>query len=447
MIFAEYFYIGDVVYVLQIFLTTIIEYVAITISIPPKKFSSILIPIFFYTKFVGNIFKNLLLDGGYPIDIYIMLVLSFLFYALVYIYTSINHNEEKWRYFSFYFLVAFATSIISTLISFFYDATNVTEFIIASDNYSDTIIVAEWVFRRCVEAIGYLLPLYLAGPVIFKRYHPPLAFSIIFSILFVIMEIPGFIIVFVNEFNMTGELRYPTIFFVVIIPLTLLYTILFSSVLNSNYKQKKAFLEKQMKLQYDYYSSLEKNHQTIRKINHDIRNHIQALSILYEDKDTSGFEKYAKEIISSYTIEKIDYCQNHIVNAAVSSKEAIAREKGIDFEVSINLPEKIDIDSMDIVSVFTNLLDNAIEECERMTEGAKNITLSCICQKGTIAICCENSCADSEKSKKLVTQKSDKLLHGLGTNIIKKIAEKYDGSYSADAKDGKFSASVLMMCE
>lgn len=447
MILSEYFYSGDVVYVLQIFLTTIIEFISIMIAIPPKRFSGILLPIFFYTKFIGNIFKNLLLDEGYSIDIYIMLILSFLFYALVYIYTSINHNEEKWRYFSFYFLVAFATSIISTLISFFYDATNVSEFIISSDNYSDTIIVAEWVFRRCVDAIGYILPLYLAGPVLFKRYHPPLAFSIIFSILFVIMEIPGFIIMFINDFSMTGEFRYPTIFFTIIIPLVLFYTILFSTVLNSNYKQKKAFLEQQAKLQFDYYSSLEKNQQTIRKMNHDIKNHIQALRILSENNDTEGFKKYVGEMTSSYDVKRIEYCENNIVNAAVSSKEALAREKGIIFETSINLPEKIDIDSMDIVSVFTNLLDNAIEECDRIEKGEKKISLNCVCKKGTIAICCENSCLNEEKAKKLITQKKDKFLHGLGTNIVRNIAEKYNGSYSTNAENGIFSASVLMGCK
>lgn len=447
MILAEHFYIGDIVYALQTFFTTIIEFAMIMIVMPPKKFSIALIPIFFHTKFVGNIFKGFLTGGEYPVDIFVPFVITLVFYTIVYIYAKINYEEEKWRYMSFYYLSSIPIALIGAIVSFFYDSTSTADFILATDNYSDTIIVAEWVFKRCIDTIADLVPLYILRPVLFEKYRPPMFFSVVIAVVFVLIEIPAFIIIFLNDFSMEGSFKYTTIFYAIIIPFAMFYTIMLTLVLNSNYKQKKAFLEKQMKLQYDYYSSLEKNHQTIRKINHDIRNHIQALSILYEDKDTAGFEKYAKEIISSYTIERIDYCENHIVNAAVSSKEAIAKEKGIDFEVSINLPEKIDIDSMDIVSVLTNLLDNAIEECERITEGAKNITLSCVCQKGTVAICCENSCNDSEKSKKLVTQKSNKLLHGLGTNIIKKIAEKYDGSYSADAKDGKFSASVLMMCE
>lgn len=447
MILAEHFYLGDIVYVFQIFLTTIIEFVSIMIAIPPKKFSKVLLPIFFTIKFVGNIFKNLLTADGYHIDIYIMLILSFLFYAMVYIYTIINYNEEKWRYFSFYFLVAFATMITSTIVSFFYDVTNVQGFILASDNYSDTIIVAEWVFRRCIDITGYLLPLYLAGPVLFRKYHPPLAFSMIFSILFILIEIPGFIVVFINDFSMTGEVKYPTIFFIIIIPLAILYTILFSTVLSANYKREKELLTKQTKLQYEYYSALEKNQQKIRKLNHDMKNHLQALNIFSENNDTEGFRKYIKEMTSSYTVRKIEYCENNIVNAAVSSKEAVAREKGIDFDVAITLPEKIDIDAMDIVSVFTNLLDNAIEECDRIKEESeKKISLNCVCKKGAVAICCENSCHNAEKAKKLVTQKTDKFLHGLGTNIVKTIAEKYNGSYSTTVENGKFSASVLMGC-
>lgn len=438
---------SDIVYIIQIFLSTIVEFLSIMIAIPPKKFSKILIPIFFTIKFVGNIFKGLLTTDGYHVDIYVMLILSFAFYAMVYIYTSINYNDDKWRYFSFYFLVAFATTTISTIISFCYDATGVQEFILASDNYSDTIIVTEWVFRKLIDWTGFLLPLYLAGPVLFKRYHPPLAFSMIFSIVFVLIEIPGFIIMFINDFAMTGDFKYPTIFYVILIPLALLYTILFSTVLSSNYKREKALLEQQTKLQFDYYSSLEKNQQTIRKINHDIKNHIQALSILAENKDTEGFEKYANEVISSCTIERIEYCRNSTVNAAVWSKESLAKEKGIEFSAEINLPEKISVDSMDIVSVFTNLLDNAIEACDKIENGEKKISLNCICKKGVAVINCENSCADSEKSKKLVSEKKNPLLHGLGTNIVRNIAQKYNGTYKTKAENNIFTASVVMDCK
>ena len=447
MILSEYFYSGDVVYILQNFLTTIVEFAAIMIVCPPKRFSKILIPLFFITKFIGNVFKNLLSNDGYQIDIYIMLVLSFLFYAILYIYAIINYGNEKWRYLSYYFLSAFATTTISAMITFFYDATNVTEFILASDNYSDAIVVAEYVFRECLDTTGLLLPLYIAAPPLFKRYNPPTAFSMIFSIVFVLIEIPWFIVLFVNNFFLTGEFKYPTIFFVIVLPAVITYTVLFSAVLSSNVKREKALLNQQAKLQFDYYSSLEKNQQTIRKMNHDIKNHIQALKIFSENNDTEGFKKYVGEMTSSYDVKRIEYCENNIVNAAVSSKEAMAREKGIIFETSINLPEKIDIDSMDIVSVFTNLLDNAIEECDRIKEGEKKISLDCVCKKGTIAICCENSCLNEEKAKKLTTQKKDKFLHGLGTNIVRNIAEKYNGSYSTNAENGKFSASILMGCK
>ena len=447
MILSEYFYSGDVVYALQTFLTTIIEFVGIMIIMPPKKFSGLLVPIFFYTKFIGNIFKGFLTGNEYPVDIFVPFVITLIFYTIVYIYAKINYEEDKWRYISFYYLSSIPLALIGTIVSFFYDSTGTAEFILATDNYSDKVVVAEWVFRRCIDAIAFLVPLYLLRPVLFKKYHPPIAFSIIAAVIFVLIEIPVFIIIYLNDFSMEGTSKYTTIFYVIIIPFAMFYTILLTFVLNSNVKREKALLNQQAKLQFDYYSSLEKNQQTIRKMNHDIKNHIQALKIFSENNDTEGFKKYVGEMTSSYDVKRIEYCENNIVNAAVSSKEAMAREKGIIFETSINLPEKIDIDSMDIVSVFTNLLDNAIEECDRIKEGEKKISLNCVCKKGTIAICCENSCLNEEKAKKLTTQKKDKFLHGLGTNIVKNIAEKYNGSYSTNAEDGIFSASILMGCK
>lgn len=447
MILSEYFYSGDILYIAQLFYDTCFYFPAMNIFMPPRRFSKTILPILFIIKFVGSIFSGFLTDPSYPSNFMIPFILSIIYYMTLYIYAALNYEEEKWKYISGFFLMNLGGAVIHLGIGFIYDTANVTDFICSAHGYSDAIVLFEFTLRQIINMVSFLLPIYLICPLIRRLYTPPKSVSIIISAFFVCLELPGFIVFIVEDFSMSGEFKYPTMFFVIIIPLAILYAILLTFVLNSNYKQREAFLNQQAKLQFDYYSSLEKNQQTIRKMNHDIKNHIQALKILSENNDTEGFKKYVSEMTSSYDVKKIEYCENNIVNAAVSSKEAMAREKGIIFEASINLPEKIDIDSMDIVSVFTNLLDNAIEECERIAEGEKKITLNCVCKKGTIAICCENSCLNEEKAKKLTTQKKDKFLHGLGTNIVRNIAEKYNGSYSANAENGIFSASVLMGCK
>lgn len=64
-------------------------------------------------------------------------------------------------------------------------------------------------------------------------------------------------------------------------------------------------------------------------------------------------------------------------------------------------------------------------------------------------ICVENSYKGKEFLKEgvgvLISTKSDKALHGYGTQIISDIAQKYDGNYTWDAQENRFISTVIMV--
>ncbi|MGN0654577.1 MAG: sensor histidine kinase [Oscillospiraceae bacterium] len=438
----------DIFYLADTFYYALVGFVGIMIIFPPKKVSFFYIPFFFMVKYIGTLFVNLVNYPQYHGNPILLIMMTIIFYSMVIIYISINHSDEKIRYISYYFFMSLFSSIVVELMFFLFDVFNLKEHLISVMGDVDTGLAAEFIFRRfCMTILYFALLKFLSGRLI-KIYNPPKLFQYIFTIGFLIIEIPGVIVYSEEVGTVNVDIGYAAIFFVVIVPFIVFLTVLFTYLQDLGFKKEKALLEKQNEIQYEYYSSLQKNQQAIRKINHDILNHISTLKILSENNDREAFNAYAEEIISSYTVPRIEYCENHIVNAAVLCKVALAKEKDIDFSVNLQLPEKLSIKSTDIVSIFTNLLDNAIEECERLPEGAKReISLSCVCSKGAVAICCENSCLDGKSAKKLISKKGNALLHGLGTKIIKDTVKKYNGTYSAEAEDGKFRVSTLMDCK
>ena len=89
--------------------------------------------------------------------------------------------------------------------------------------------------------------------------------------------------------------------------------------------------------------------------------------------------------------------------------------------------------SADIVSLFSNALENAIE-CEMRVKG------------GFVCVHVENYCTEQPKLEDglPVTTKADKGLHGFGVKSMRYVAEKYGGSIQAGTRENMFVLNVLI---
>ena len=112
-----------------------------------------------------------------------------------------------------------------------------------------------------------------------------------------------------------------------------------------------------------------------------------------------------------------------IINIIVSQKKDAAEKNGIIFKEDIN-ELGINISETDITSLFSNLLDNAIEACVDIKSTPK-IEISI----NERSICVTNSIILTKKYKSsfFETSKKDKEKHGYGMKIINSIVNKYNG--------------------
>ena len=101
--------------------------------------------------------------------------------------------------------------------------------------------------------------------------------------------------------------------------------------------------------------------------------------------------------------------------------------------LQVQLSEKIEIDEMELGVLLGNLLDNAIEAAEKITDSPMP---SCIhvqirALMDRIWICVDNPTVEkSGPVSNLSSTKQDKEHHGYGLQSVQSIAEKYDGSLS-----------------
>ena len=162
-----------------------------------------------------------------------------------------------------------------------------------------------------------------------------------------------------------------------------------------------------------------------------------------EQKCEDGIE-YVKKINSSVSVNKhlID-TGNIALDAIISTKKAIAASKGIDFRLKLQIPEKLPVDANDICVIFSNALDNAIEACEKIESGNKEIVVTVVYEDNSLICKIENT-ALNENNHDLKTTKKDKKNHGFGIENIKSALSKYQNVLNIEREENKFILSFII---
>ncbi len=250
--------------------------------------------------------------------------------------------------------------------------------------------------------------------------------------------------------NVSMEIRiFVTVLFVMLYVINIL-TYIFSYLISRNRQQ---LLEKEL-IQQKQSAELEMAQLTadslteLREIRHDIKNQYLYMKTLlekerYEDLN-DYFEKFTGKI-SSQLFRYID-CGNKGISAVINMERIKAERMKIQMNVNVVVPETLPFETVDVCSMMTNILDNALEECERIGS-AKSVNVIMNTQGNDyLYFCVVNPTEDTKSGKvsKLPTKKKNRSGHGLGMSIVNKIAEKYDGYYNCHIENGEFIAEVLL---
>ena len=202
-------------------------------------------------------------------------------------------------------------------------------------------------------------------------------------------------------------------------------------------------------MEYKYYEMSVENEKKIQLIRHDISNQIQTAYAMFQNGEHQRGVDFINHLQSEYMqVEPMVYCSNPLVNIIVANKKCDAENKGIEFQARIRQDlENLPISDFDLSTVICNLLDNAISGCEASGQNSPKLTIELLEKKQYLVIRVLNSCKVSmnvENTDRLKTTKNGSRSHGLGMLIISGIANKYRGDFVASAKNGLFTATVVL---
>lgn len=199
--------------------------------------------------------------------------------------------------------------------------------------------------------------------------------------------------------------------------------------------------------QTDMYRFISENFAKQRKKTHEYKNQIMCIESLIATKNYVELENYVKSI-SGHLNKELDYIKtnNVIVDAILNSKYKETLDKGIVFIFQINDLSEISICDEDIVVILSNLLNNAIEACEKCPN-KKVMKLKFVKEKDNVIISVKNTYdgkLDIKDGEIQTSKKYEMNEHGIGIKNIIDVIEKYQGSYAIKNDKYEFYFSIIL---
>lgn len=233
--------------------------------------------------------------------------------------------------------------------------------------------------------------------------------------------------------------------------IVLSYIIIFMAIsyVNRNIELEYKFkiVGTELELQKQNYKTLNKSIQSYYAFKHDIRHHILAMKSMIDAKNYIAASEYFEEFNENEINENIDVlCKNFTVDSILKYYMSMGINNNIDFKVTANIPEDINIDNLELSVVMGNCVENAIEACNNIFDNSKKyINIKAEIKGFQLVVKIVNSFNGYilEENKVIKTSKSGQG-HGIGLSNVRSIVEKYNGFFNVKHNNNEFEVNIVM---
>ena len=195
---------------------------------------------------------------------------------------------------------------------------------------------------------------------------------------------------------------------------------------------------------YNESRNIKNKYDELRLFRHDFKNKLIAINEYISSERYDDLKVYISQLTDKLD-NKLRFVDtgNIIVDGIINNKLNYASMLGITVSTRMSIPTEMNIIEDDMVIILGNILDNAIEACQKVENGRIHITGNY--DRSVINIDITNSYnGEINKSDDVfVTSKDNKEEHGLGLLSVKSTIEKYNGVVEFNYDDRNFTTSCI----
>lgn len=212
-------------------------------------------------------------------------------------------------------------------------------------------------------------------------------------------------------------------------------------------KSKLALLQKENELCSRQCEIMQSSTEDLQAFRHDMSNQLIILNHLLEEGKNEEARRQLDQL-SRFIKGKVIYSTsgNTIIDGLVNYKLQSVASENIKVETEIVVPEQLNIDIADFVTLLGNLLDNALEALKKVDWEQRILTIKIVfSQERLIGRITNTYCGEiHQKDDKILTSKKEKQKHGYGLSNVEKIIKKYNGYMEIDYANWEFRVDFII---
>ena len=248
--------------------------------------------------------------------------------------------------------------------------------------------------------------------------------------------------ILLSLFSLTYEVTYiyslpSTIYYILLIVISFTFitiTFFLQKFISKRATQKKyEELSNLQAYQKEHYKHIEAQREHLDLLKNNFHNQISLISDILSNNQ----HEQALELLNSLTDEvnstkEYPFCPSPVINAVLSGKERECQLSSIAFQAELEIGACETIPASHLCSIFANLLDNAINACQKIGNTPDRYIHLTARQTGDyLHIKVKNASPAPE---------APRAGHGYGQKILKDIAEKYHGSFQTHYEKQTYEA-------
>lgn len=222
--------------------------------------------------------------------------------------------------------------------------------------------------------------------------------------------------------------------------------IIYIDIIRQKLQEENTVKDKYLQMSKDHFQEISDHMQEVRRIKHDMKSHINALEQYLKDKNYTDAMSYLAKMKDTqiYDVQIMNLVGNQMVDAVIS--HALVGHKDIGIQCDGVLPSDLEVSDYDLCTIFSNIISNAAEACERLKGPEKMIEMKIGCYQEHLVIEVWNPVEweiDVDRLGKITT-KEEKQGHGYGISNIKNTVKNLGGKLFFDITGQVFEVRIIL---
>ena len=239
-----------------------------------------------------------------------------------------------------------------------------------------------------------------------------------------------------------------TLLMLMVFTMLLIYATVFISCRSLIKEKKLAEENTKVKMHHELITSELSSYENFlnmaKQSRHDLRHHNGILSEYLASGDVGGALEYLRYYDESLAESGLtQHCKNPTANVVLSLYEKKANADDISFSLNAVIPDNLNISPSELGTMLSNILENALESCQRTQSLAPMISFAADTDEDSLKIELRNSVdgkVDFEHNLPLSTKENG----GTGTKRVLRIVEKHKGMLRFTQEKDIFVTQIIL---